>query len=226
MINLHGLGETTAEQELLSGMSRKADETGFVVAYPEGQGDPVSWDLGPGPRGKADLDFIRDLVHRLESDLGVDPARVYATGISNGGGMASHLGCEAADTFAAIAPVSGAYLVSESCRPSRPVPVLAFHGTGDRVVPYDGQGRVLPPVRDWASGWAARNGCTQGPRQTFQNGDVIGESWEGCKDDATVTLYTIKDGGHTWPGSALGATKDIDATDVIWRFFADHVMRQ
>ncbi len=161
----------------------------------------------------------------MEKELSIDPARIYATGISNGGGMANRLACDMADIVAAIAPVSGAYLSWQDCSPSRPVPVVAFHGTADQIVPYDGLGRTMPPIRGWAAAWAGRNDCSTTPTVTLQNGEVMGETWGDCS--AEVVLYTIEGRGHSWPGSGLVpgldvATRDIVATDVIWEFFAAH----
>ncbi|MBU1880316.1 MAG: hypothetical protein KJ734_15315, partial [Chloroflexi bacterium] len=153
-INLHGLGSNAAQQEQISGMSRLADAKTFIVVYPEALGDPATWRVGAG---SPDVAFIRDLIQHLAGQYRIDPARIYATGISNGGGMANRLGCDMADVIAAIAPVSGAYLFWQDCQPGRPVPVLAFHGTADRIVPYEG-GQGLPFVREWAETWAARNG--------------------------------------------------------------------
>jgi polyhydroxybutyrate depolymerase len=227
VIDLHGLNSNAAQQERLSGMSRKADAAGFIVVYPEGLGDPQTWHFGPGAEGAADLAFTRDLIVGLEQRLGVDSARIYATGISNGAQMANRMGCEMADVVAAIAPVSGGYFRAQRCDPSRPVPVIAFHGTADRVLPYEGQGQLLLPVRDWAANWAAHNGCGASPTISFQHGQVTGVTWGGCRAGADVMLYTIDGGGHTWPGSkmALGlglTTQDISATDAIWEFFAAH----
>lgn len=97
VINLHGLNSNAAQQERLSGMSRKADAAGFVAVYPEGLGDPQTWHFGPEQGGAADLQFLRDLIGRMQQWLGVDPARVYMTGISNGAQMANRAGCELAD---------------------------------------------------------------------------------------------------------------------------------
>ena len=179
VVNLHGLGESAGEQEALSGMSAKADEAGIIVVYPVSLGQPATWSVGPGQRGAEDVGFIRDLVRQLEDGYSVDRTRVYATGISNGGGMVNRLGCEMSDTFAAIAPVAGAYLFWQDCHPARPVPVVAFHGTADQIVPYGGQGRALPPLREWAAGWAERNGCGATPRESFRQGAVSAETWEG-----------------------------------------------
>jgi polyhydroxybutyrate depolymerase len=155
----------------------------------------------------------------------VDPKRIYATGFSNGGGMVNRLGCDLADRFAAIAPVSGAFLLSEDCRPSRPIPVMAFHGTGDRIVPYDGSGKVLPPIPAWAAGWALRNGCRQPSTAFLDDGVVRGEHWSDCEQGADVFLYTIAAGGHTWPGRiSLPGQSSIDASATMWGFFQTHPM--
>jgi polyhydroxybutyrate depolymerase len=161
--------------------------------------------------------------------LSIDPGRIYVTGISNGAQMTNRLGCESSDLIAAIAPVSGGYSGAEECRPGRPVPVVAFHGTADHLIPYEGKGQLLLPAREWAAAWAARNGCNSKPTVTFQHGQVSGETWGGCRQGAEVVFYTVEGGGHSWPGSdmvpQLGiTTKDINATDVIWEFFVAHPM--
>lgn len=223
VINLHGYSSNATQQEILSGMSAKADEAGFIAAHPEGRGTPQAWHVEPGSEGQEDVQFMRDLIHCLEVQLSVDSTRVYAAGFSNGGGMAHRLGCDLSGVIAAIGPVSGAYLFSKPCQPSRPVPVISFHGTADAIVPYEGIESVLPPISEWAADWAARNGCSPTPTVTYSQGDVVGETWGDCANAAVVTLYTIKGGGHTWPGSNLpGATEHISATDTIWEFFAAH----
>jgi polyhydroxybutyrate depolymerase len=205
----------------------KADRAGFIAVYPEGLGTPQAWHFGPEATGAADLDFMRDLIRRLEGQLSIDPARIYATGISNGAQMADRLGCEPSDQVAAIAPVSGGYPRAEACRPVRPVPVVAFHGTADNLLPYEklGQGKLMFPIPEWAANWAARNGCSATPAVTFQRGQVTRQTWGNCREGADVVLYTVEGGGHSWPGSNIApqsgiTTQDIDATDVIWEFFA------
>jgi polyhydroxybutyrate depolymerase len=223
ILNFHGFGSNAAKQEILSGMSALADEAGFIVVYPQGLGDPPAWRVGPGEAFEKDAAFIADLLDELAMDYPINRRRVDATGMSNGGGMVHRLGCEMADRFAAFAPVSGAYLLSEICLPSRPLPVLAFHGTGDRIVPYDGAGKVLPPIPIWAAHWAERDGC-DGPSQVFVDQDgVVGERWSNCDAQAEVLLYTLDGGGHTWPGAlALPGADTIDASATMWDFFVSH----
>jgi polyhydroxybutyrate depolymerase len=227
VLNLHGLNETAAQQEALSGMSAKADSAGFIVVYPEGIDQ--TWHIGPGPAAATDMQFIRDLVAELQSRLSIDPARIYAAGISNGAQMSNLLGCNASDIIAAIGPVSGGYSPAQECAPGRPVPVVGFHGTADQLIPYEGdaatQGRLLMPAKEWAAAWAARNGCSPTPAVTYQGSEVTGETWSGCREGADVVFYTIEGGGHGWPGASSGAgvtTNEIDATDIIWEFFAAH----
>lgn len=227
VLNLHGFASNALEQEILSGTSAKADAEGFLVVYPQALGSPPTWRVGTLAGGDEDLAFIEDLLQALEGQYTIDPRRVYATGISNGGGMVHRIGCDLANRVAAIAPVSGAYLESSACSPARPMPVVAFHGTADRIVPYDGQGVVLPPVRDWAAAWAGRDACAAGPEVVFRNGEVTGEAWTDCAGGSEVILYTIEGRGHSWPGADLLpglaiATRDIVATDAMWDFFVRH----
>lgn len=221
VINLHGLGSNARQQERLSQMSVKADEEGFIVVYPQATGAPAAWHIGAGDQAFADAVFLRDLIDFLEERMSVDPARVYVTGFSNGGGMANRLGCLFADRIAAIAPVSGAYLLWQSCRTARPLPVLAFHGTADAIVPYDGDA-VLPAIPAWAAAWAERDGCDPEPSISLQQGSTTGQTWGNCQSGSAVTLYTIEGGGHRWPGLGQG----LAATNEIWAFFLDHSLPQ
>lgn len=229
VVNIHGFTSNAFEQERLSGMSAKADAEGFIVVYPQALGDPPTWRVGPLEGGAADQAFITDLIAHLATQFPIDPRRIFATGISNGGGMVDRLVCEQAGLFAAAGPVSGAYLFGGMCTPTRPVPIVAFHGTADQIVPYEGQGRVLPAIPLWAAAWADRNTCASGPSVVNQHGEVTAEAWSGCSQGADVVLYTVEGRGHSWPGASLLpgldlATQDIDATDVIWDFFKTHPM--
>ena len=209
-------------------MSAKADRENFIVAYPDGL-DNV-WHDGPGAEGDADQKFIRDLVVTLEQQYSIDPKRIYATGISNGGGMTNRLGCDMADLIAAIAPDSGAYNFWQSCKPSRPVPVLAFHGLDDNIVPYDGgtPKAMEPAIEEWAASWGTRNGCSSTPNITTPVDGVTIRTWSNCKENAEVILYTLANHGHSWPGSPVMpksiTSQAVNATDVMWEFFKAHPM--
>ena len=253
VFNLHGAGGTASQQQKLSQMDATADREGFIVVYPQagpstgslrlrsgqaGQapstGSGQVW-LGPlgGAEGEPDMAFFRALIDQLQRELSVDPGRIYATGLSNGGTMANHLGCEMSEVFAAIAPVAGGHSAYALCDVARPVSVAVLHGTNDTVIPYEGRPGQVPPVPEWTAAWAQRDGCGPTPRSEPLEGGVAGavtvETWSGCDEGAEVVLYTIDGGRHDWPGSGFGPppwpegmSPTLYATDLIWQFFAAH----
>jgi polyhydroxybutyrate depolymerase len=223
----HGRGKTGAQTEAFSDLS-KLDA---IVAYPNGvigdenkqawQGAPYSAD------GVDDVQFTRDLLDQLESSYCVDPDRVYATGKSNGAGFTGILACQLADRIAAIAPVAGAfYIQGKPCTPSRPVPVLDIHGTGDTTIPYGGDGqRDLPDVQTWVRDWSVRNHCNPAPKTSRLGDDVLTFTYKGCEAD--VVHVAVTDGGHSWPGSDASSgpgyvTQTFEAHELIGAFFAEH----
>jgi polyhydroxybutyrate depolymerase len=232
VLNFHGLAGSPSQEEGLTLMDAEADSQGFVVVYPQGTGALPSWNAG-ACCGTAvsdnvdDVGFTSDLLDALEDKLCADETRVFVTGMSNGGFFSHVLGCDMADRIAAIAPVAGV-LGIPTCNPSRPVPVIEFHGTSDPLVPYDGDPAIgYPSVADTVAGWVQRDGCTGSPTTTYSNGDATCVTYAQCSQGADVTLCTITGGGHTWPGGTpfplLGATStDISATDAMWTFFQSH----
>jgi polyhydroxybutyrate depolymerase len=118
----------------------------------------------------------------------------------------------------------------------RPVPVIAFHGTADPIVPYQGGiesrfGEPFPAIQDWARRWAGRNGCGLDPEEIPGTGEVSGIRYTGCDENAEVILYSIDGGGHTWPGGnplpefiAGRTSQAIDASRVMWDFYQQHPM--
>jgi polyhydroxybutyrate depolymerase len=228
IFNFHGYGSNSKEEEVLTGMSAKADEAGFIVVYPDGT--QSAWFNGPIPQGVADRQFVRDLINHISILYNIDPRRIYATGMSNGGGMANRVACNLSDLFAAVAPNAGAYDYWKNCDPSRPIPLLAFHGLDDQVVPYEGfrEQAVVPAIEGWAAEWAERNGCDPTPIITTPQDTVTVRSWSNCIDDADVILYSLENHGHSWPGSSVMpstiTSQAINATDIMWDFFQAHPM--
>lgn len=233
VFNFHGFTSSGSEQRDFSQMDITADANDFIVAYPNGLFN--SWNAGVCC-GQSVIDDIDDVsfTRAMLVDLGargcIDLSRVYATGMSNGGFLSHRLACEASDIIAAVGPVAGTLGIDPAdCNPDRPVPVIHFHGTDDGIVLYDGGGLIeSPSVIDTVDGWADRNGCTDEPTETFAAGAVSCETTSACDDDASVTLCTIEDGGHCWPGSPcpdlgivdLGmSTTDISANDAMWSLF-------
>jgi polyhydroxybutyrate depolymerase len=236
VIAIHGFVQWPAHQMHISRWNELADESGFLVVYPSGTRFPKRWRTRALPGSpsdpRPDIDFISDLIDKLEAKYNIDPARIYVNGMSNGAGMTLLLACELSDRIAAIGMVAGAYPDSwEKCRPGRPVPAMVFHGTDDPIVPYRGRSYgsrgSLPSIPEWVAGLAGQNGCTENPRTIPASGDVRGLEYTGCGAD--VVFYIIQGGGHTWPGGnpipawiAGRTSNDIDATRTMWDFFQKH----
>lgn len=220
VLNFHGLGSNGEQQHLYSGLIPIAEREGFLVASPDGINR--SWLLTPGVN---DIAFTRDLVAEISRLVCVDPDRVYATGMSNGGFMSAAVACGASDLVAAVAPVAGLTGVSGLC--GEPVPFIEFHGTDDRIVPYEAG--ILAPTGGPFAGvpalmeeWAEHNGCEGDPVERRVSETVVFREYQGC--DAPTGHYVIEGGGHTWPGGLaierLGSTtKEISAAETAWAFF-------
>lgn len=248
VVAMHG-GMGTAEQMMgFSRFNAVAAREYFAVAYP--QGVTRRWNDGRIFRGRSETDaddvgFIRALVADVAQNVTlIDRRRIFATGISNGGFMSFRLGCEAADVFVAIAPVTatmGADLAAR-CNPAAPVAVLVINGTADPLVPYQG-GHVRGPFGSlrgaiWSTDqsvafWTRHNRCAEQPvvtawpdRDPSDSSRLIESDFRACAG-GRVRLLRIEGGGHTWPGRAqylpvalIGPTnRDFDATEAIWNFF-------
>ncbi len=244
VIVLHGGGGNADNAIRMTGFSEKADKEGFIAVYPNGTGKLknrlLTWNAGhccgyAFEEKIDDVGFIRTLIEKLQSQFNVDPKRIYATGMSNGAMMTYRLGCELSDKIAAIAPVAGT-LGTESCRPESPVSVIIFQGTADEHVLYEGgkprkgfgkPERVDKSVSYAVSLWARNNGCSPVP-QRQEKGNIVQETYTGCREGKEVILHTIKGGGHAWPGGEKGRlqadepTQEISATELIWDFFSRH----
>lgn len=206
VIDLHGFAQWPANQQCVSRWSELADEEGLIVVHPMGTRTPLRWaSHTPGAADTtADVRFLTELLDTLSRDYAIDQDRVYVTGISNGGGMSFVLSCVLSDRIAAIGTVAGLFTYPwDACARARPVPLIAFHGTADPIVPYEGgplRGPVnqAPDVRSWVADYALRNGCTI-QEQLPAQGEVTGTRWtrsEGAHAD--VVLYTVAGGGHTF----------------------------
>lgn len=246
VLALHAAAMNGPAMARFSGLNETADRAGFIAVYPNGTGATplfLFWDAG-GVRGRPsdDVGYIAAVLDDLATAVNVDPRRVYATGMSNGGMMCYRLASELSDRIAAIAAVAGT-MALESCHPHRPVPVLHFHGTNDGLVLFGGPDERIPAnlrflsVDASARAWAKANGCPETPRVEAlpdladDDTKVTLRTYGPGKDGAEVVVYVIEGGGHTWPGREpptkfLGrSTKDIAANDLIWAFFSAHPMK-
>jgi polyhydroxybutyrate depolymerase len=225
VLDLHGYSETAAIQVSVSALGPYGDTHHFITLTPQTDGPVPLWNTDL--KGK-DVAFLGALLDTAEQSLCIDEARIFVTGYSNGAFMTSALACAFSDRIAAAAPIAGIQEI-KGCSFRRPVPVVAFHGTADPFVPYDGSvgpaalklpapdgsGKTLgqlgsgapkkgPSIPDATAAWAKRNGCSANPTSKAVASDVTLISYS-CPSDAPVELYRVTGGGHAWPGSRLDA---------------------
>jgi polyhydroxybutyrate depolymerase len=237
VISMHGAGLWGAAQRETSQWNNLADSERFIVVYPSGVGGKGVriWRAEPGAGLMKDVRFISELIDTLRAAYNIDSTRIYANGLSNGGGMSFVLSCTLSDRIAAVGMVAAAQTLPWSwCTEHRAVPMIAFHGTADPEIPYNGGSswispRPFPSTPRWAANWARRNRCGANPVESTVAADVTRRAYTNCADDAAVVLYTIQGGGHTWPGGTplpkwfVGrTTRSINATSLMWSFFGEH----
>jgi len=237
VVMMHGGYGSASQAEKYYHWDAEADAGHFLVAYPDGL--DRAWNAGggccgiPGRTGVNDIGFIVAMVSAIEHALPVSAGRVYATGISNGGIMAYDLACHTT-IFAAIGPDSATEL--GGCPVPAPTSVIAIHGTADKNIPYNGgegdgtahiDGPSVPAVN---ASWRRTDHCAA-PAATTKG--VVTTSVAQCPGGRSVELITIAGAGHQWPGSVPDPLAQrllhtdppstaLNATQVIWQFFATH----
>jgi len=228
VLNLHGSGSNALEQSIYSRLPVAGERRGYLVVTPDAI--DANWDLQGHGR---DDQFLMGLLDHLEGSYCIDLDRVYAAGISLGAWKSAITACTHPDRFAAIALVA-----VEVAPPNCAIPVVAFHGTADPVVPYGvgadpgvvvtGSNAGLTGAAVNMANWARYSGCAPGKRVVPIGGDVQHWIYDGCRSGLGVEFYSIEHGGHTWPGSPIDVarlgptTHTIDATKIALDWFDAH----
>ena len=248
----HGGNGSGDQIKMGLGFDAYTDEGETLAVYPDGVEN--NWADGRGTTdtslaGVDDVAFVRELIDHLSTHLAVDRARVWVTGVSNGGLMSHRLGCDLADRIAAIAPViaSMASAYTDACAPARPISMLAIQGTLDPFMTFEGgdsshdarpnlgDGGPILGVIETAEYWARLMMCEETPTITalepLDPSDptrVERRLWDMCAQSAIIDYYIVEGMGHTWPPrqSAVPrisgpASSQLDATALIWAFFQD-----
>jgi polyhydroxybutyrate depolymerase len=235
----HGGAGTPKVIAQTSRMHQIAEREGFIVVYPAGTRGRgpwgLTWNAGvqPPPNAADDVGFVGALIEELQRRYSIDPARIYAAGMSIGGSLVYQLACAHSDRLAAVAVVAGT-MTADACDPVRPVALLHIHGTADQRVPLQGgQGRFTavhnywPPVFQGIERWCGINRCS-GPAQVIRLVEgLIGRRFTG---DADVELWLVEGGRHVWPGVAVRGwwwwgrmpRRGFSASEKVWNFFAAH----
>lgn len=192
----HGHGSNSAAAIGEFGINRRWPEA--ISVYPQGlnipsitdpEGVRSGWQHGAGEVGDRDLRFFDALLARLQQDYPVDPAHIYATGHSNGGGFTYLLWAQRPTVFAAFAPCSSAARFSP---PTTPKPALLCGGRSDPLVKFPQQEKTAEFLRKL-------NGC---------NAESIPEAdgkvmWHPSAGGGTPLATFFYDGEHGMvPGEA------------------------
>lgn len=200
LLAFHGRGGTGRFMEGYSNLTGPLNAAGVIGVFPDAAAG--RWNL-EDEGAPDDVAFVRALLDAVQRVRCVDHRRVWAVGVSNGGGFTARLACAMADRLTGVVVVAGGFGALPECHPSRPVRVMEIHGTADPVVPYGGddrtqrRGAVLP----WVRSWVQFDGCTGPPARSRIAARVVRLDWSGCRSAAAVSHIAIAGGRHQWPGA-------------------------
>jgi polyhydroxybutyrate depolymerase len=228
VLSLHGTRSTADGQARLSRFTRVAPTS--VVVFPQAiapVGRGYEWDHD------RDLEFLHLLISELLARYGSADGRVGLTGMSGGARMSCRFAAAEPELVRMVGAVAGLRAPAAGAPLARPVPVLAFHGTSDRINPYAGSGtaRWDESVPAAAERWAQANGLPPEPSDTAVGQSLTRRTYGPPGGPGEVTLWTVGGGGHTWPGTRLGlvlrlvlgkTTTEIDASAEIMAFAQTH----
>jgi polyhydroxybutyrate depolymerase len=242
VIALHGRGGNAAEMESLSGLSAKADQAGFAVAYPDGlpQGGLQDWAMFFNAFTD-DVGFLRALIAELQSTLHNDPKKVYITGFSDGARMAHRAAIQLSEV-AAVGAVGGGLFAGTGTVPAASTPVSVIILQGDQDVfcgnPTTGTASQETTFNYWTS--TAGNACSTVDTATAlcdatgAATSVTEKDATGCRAGAEVQLFKLLGGQHNWytmpmnlSGQTpfnpnLNAATGVNTDDILWNFFQRH----
>ncbi len=230
VLAFHGYGSQGKDLANGSGFSVLAEQKGFLIAYPDGierRWNPLDKQL----TGVDDVGFVSALIDQLSQTRSIDPRRIYAAGVSNGGFLVQRLACEPSSRIAAFATVVASLpsQLQSTCHPPTPIPMLMINGTADRKVPWQGgnmpYGSLLsvPGTIDF---WQRHDRCpASAPVKRLPNERIEIDRYSNCAGGSEVELIALKGVGHLWPRGGSGPTQLVNGSQEIWSFFERHTLR-
>jgi poly(hydroxyalkanoate) depolymerase family esterase len=226
VVVLHGCGQTASGYDLGAGWSSLATRYGFALLMPEQQASNnpngcFNW-FNPNDtaRDRGEACSIRQMIARMVGDAGIDPHRVFVTGLSAGGAMTSVMLATYPEVFAGGAIIAGLpFGVATNVRealsgmfrsPSHPAGELGdlvrnasnhkgrwpklsvWHGSADRTVNPANANEI---VKQWLD-------VHELPSAPMSEGTVDGyphRVWWNADGETTVESYTITNMAHGTP---------------------------
>lgn len=191
-----------------------------------------------------DIDFIAKLIDWSKNNLPIDKARIYASGVSNGGMMVYKLAIELGDKLAGAAVFLANMSADSECdKPQTPIPIFIMNSTNDPMIPFEGgiitgsRGMVLS-AEETLNIWVKLNYLNTQKRTNKYlidlNPDdgsrIIKNEFNRPLGNPPVAFYVVVDGGHTVPSikyplpkslteNLLGnQNRDIEGVVEAWKF--------
>ncbi len=200
VVALHGCSQSADEYDYGAGWSTLADRLGFAVVYPEQQpaNNPkncFSWFLpGDIARGHGEALSIRQMVEHAIATFGVDRRRVFVTGLSAGGAMASVMLATYPEVFAGGAIIAGlpygcARSVQQAFEAMFTEQSHSAHALGDRVRAASQHRGPWPKVTIWHG--------TADPIVKPSNSEDIIRQWTNVHSLSAAPSYEELIGSHT-----------------------------
>ena len=167
VVLLHGIGFNASLQDLYLGLSRGIKKHGYALLLPNGTKNSDGerfWhatnECCGGDKSVDDKAYLKELIDKVSHEYPIDQKRIYIVGHSNGGFMAYTMACEYSELISGVVSLAGStFAEMNECAPTHPVSVLQVHGTDDQTVPYSGEGRAYPGVREVIDRWIDYNSC-------------------------------------------------------------------
>jgi poly(hydroxyalkanoate) depolymerase family esterase len=232
VVVLHGCGQTAAGYDLGAGWSTMAERYGFALLMPEQKPSNnantcFNW-FNPEDiaRDSGEACSIRQMIARMVGDTGIDPRRIFVTGLSAGGAMTSVMLATYPELFAAGAVIAGlpfgvatnvrealngmfqspshpagelGELVRKASNHKGPWPKISvWHGSADRTVNPANANEI---IKQWLD-------VHDLPLAPMSEGTVDGyphQVWWNADGETTVESYTITNMAH---GTPLGGDND------------------
>lgn len=234
LVMLHYSGGTGEAMAFLTEVQELVRDYGIWVALPDAIDG--SWHDDPSDTSTIDdVGFINSVIDSAVKAYPIDAKRVTMAGFSDGAMMSLRYACAQPAKIAAAAAVSGVMLkslVPLCTSPALATPMLMINGDADTIVKYSpSKYAIALSAPDSAKHWAKINGCPAAAKtsllpdlSTSDGTRVQLDAYLGCATGNSVEFYTVKNGGHTWPGSPYNlsyqgkTSQDIDGTRTVWEF--------